>query len=203
MIKRLMDIAIALAALSFLGPWMVMIAVRIRMDSPGGALFRQRRAGLGGRAFVMFKFRTMRTDVDPYGASPHGGNDPRLTRVGRWLRETSLDELPQLLNVLNGTMSLVGPRPLYERQAARWDERQRRRLNVKPGVTGWAQVEGRASLPIEDKIELDLYYVDHHNLRMDVLILFRTLKDALGSDRGVYETRYSREREHETDTPQA
>ncbi len=152
--KRVFDIVVALLLVVALGPLMGLIAVAIRLGSPGRAIFRQRRAGRGGKPFVMLKFRTMRTDVDPYGHSPHSAEDQRLTKLGRRLRETSLDELPQLFNVLAGQMSIVGPRPLYERQAARWDERQRRRLEVRPGITGYAQVYGRGELTHEDKIEL-------------------------------------------------
>ena len=131
--KRAFDVLTGAIALFALGPALLGIALAIRLESPGGAIFRQRRAGRFGKAFDIWKFRTMRSDADPYGGSPHGGDDPRLTRLGRRLRETSLDELPQLLNVLAGTMSLVGPRPLYERQAEQWDDRQRRRLDVKAG----------------------------------------------------------------------
>jgi lipopolysaccharide/colanic/teichoic acid biosynthesis glycosyltransferase len=147
----------------------------------------------------MLKFRTMRTDADPYGMSPTSGRDPRLTRLGRFLRETSLDELPQLLNILAGQMSLVGPRPLYERQAAQWDAEQRRRLDVKPGLTGYAQAYGRASLPIEDKIEMDLHYVDNRGWLMDLRIVFRTVANMFGSDKDVYEKQYSRDRRRERD----
>ena len=147
----------------------------------------------------MWKFRTMRSDVDPYGQSPHGGDDPRLTRFGRFLRETSLDELPQLVNVFMGTMSLVGPRPLYERQAEQWDDNQRRRLHVKPGITGWAQAYGRAGLPIEDKIDMDLYYVDNRSIGMDMRIIFRTIFNIFCHRGEIYEQKYSRDKEHEDD----
>jgi lipopolysaccharide/colanic/teichoic acid biosynthesis glycosyltransferase len=145
----------------------------------------------------MLKFRTMRSDVDPYGHSPHSGEDPRLTPIGKWLRERSLDELPQLWNVLRGEMSLVGPRPLYERQAAEWTPRQRRRLDVRPGLTGYAQAYGRASLPIEDKIEMDLHYVDNASMAVDLRILAATAVNAVRGEGDVYEERYSRRREYE------
>ncbi|MGC9454504.1 MAG: sugar transferase [Phycisphaerae bacterium] len=199
MLKRLIDILGSLVGLLVFGPMMLALALEIRRDSPGAALFRQRRAGRGGRAFTMLKFRTMRTDADPYGASPHSGEDPRLTRLGRRLRESSLDELPQLLNVLAGQMSLVGPRPLYERQAEQWDARQRRRLDVRPGITGYAQAYGRAELPIEDKIEMDLYYVENQSLPLDIRILLKTVMDVGGGRGEVYERQYSRRRERETD----
>jgi len=202
MIKRIFDIVVSAILLMFTAPWIVLLAVWIRLDSPGDPIFRQRRAGWRGKPFVMFKFRTMRADVEPYGMSPHSGGDPRLTRVGRRLRETSLDELPQLWNVLTGTMSLVGPRPLYERQAVQWTPHQRRRLDVKPGLTGYAQVMGRGSLTHEEKIELDLVYVDRHNLILDVKLLWRTLLDGVTGG-GVYERRYSRKRRHELNPSEA
>ena len=191
MAKRIVDIATSLCALALLYPLMIAISIVIRSESPGPVVFRQRRAGWRGRPFVMLKFRTMRTDVDPYGRSPTVGDDPRLTRTGKWLRETSLDELPQLFNVLNGTMSLVGPRPLYERQAKLWDSRQRHRLDVRPGVTGWAQVCGRGEVPLEEKIELDLWYVERRSMWLDLKILCMTVKNALKGAEGIYESQYS------------
>jgi carbamoyl-phosphate synthase large subunit len=199
MAKRTFDIIFSLLALALLSVPMVLIALAVRLGSRGGALFRQRRAGRRGCPFTMLKFRTMREGVDPYGVSPHSSADGRLTRLGRFLRRTSLDELPQLLNVLAGQMSLVGPRPLYERQAARWTPRQRRRLEVRPGLTGYAQVHGRGELTIEEKIELDLYYVEHASLWLDVKIILRTASRLLGGSRGVYERRYSRGSEFEPD----
>ncbi len=142
----------------------------------------------------MYKFRTMRTDVDPYGDSPQTGEDPRITRFGRWLRETSLDELPQLINVARGEMSLVGPRPLYVQQMAEWDARQRGRLLVKPGLTGLAQVNGRGSLTVEDKLEFDVQYVETCGLFLDLKILWRTVF-GVRSRTGIYEVRYSRDKD--------
>jgi lipopolysaccharide/colanic/teichoic acid biosynthesis glycosyltransferase len=179
---------------------MLAIAIGIRLESRGAALFRQRRAGRNGRPFTMLKFRTMRADAEPYSGSPHSAQDPRLTRFGRFLRERSLDELPQLFNVLGGSMSLVGPRPLYERQAAEWDERQRHRLDVRPGITGYAQAYGRADLPIEDKIDMDLYYIEHRSFALDVRIVARTLVNLFAKRGDVYERRYSRNSEAENRT---
>ena len=197
--QRTLDVVASLLLLMFLGVPMLLIALAIRLESPGPALFRQRRAGWRGRAFEMLKFRSMRADAEAYGASPRSGDDPRLTRWGRRLRETSLDELPQLLNVLAGRMSLVGPRPLYERQAELWDERQRHRLDVRPGITGYAQAYGRGDMMLEDKIEFDLYYVANASLRLDGEILLRTLANAVvRRSGGIYEVRYSRARESET-----
>lgn len=192
MIRRCLDILFSIAALAFFGPWMVLLSVLVRLDSPGDPIFRQRRAGHLGRPFVMLKFRTMRSDVDPYGVSPHSDRDPRLTDIGRFLRETSLDELPQLINVLRGEMSLIGPRPLYERQAVLWTPRQRRRLEVKPGLTGYAQVFGRGGLTHEDKIELDLYYVEHRSPTLDLKILGKTVVSVFTRGNDIYEVQYSR-----------
>ena len=197
MVKRLIDILGSVMGLLVLAAPMLIIATIIRLASRGPALFRQRRAGRQGRPFTMWKFRTMRSDVDPYAHSPHEADDPRLTRFGRFLRETSLDELPQLFNVLAGTMSLVGPRPLYERQAEQWNDNQRRRLDVTPGITGYAQAYGRASLPIEDKIDMDLHYVDNRSIGMDLRIIFRTVCNLFCRRSGVYEERYSRDRDYE------
>ena len=178
---------------------MLVIAVVIRLGSPGRAIFRQRRAGWKGRPFTMLKFRTMRSDVDPYGVSPGGRDDPRLTRVGRFLRETSLDELPQLFNVLAGQMSLVGPRPLYERQAELWDQRQRRRLDVRPGITGYAQTYGRGANTHEEKIELDIHYVQSCTFGLDFRIILRSFADIFLRRGAVYERRYSKSHQRETD----
>ncbi len=198
MIKRLLDILISLAALAILGLPMLLVGLAIRLGSAGPALFRQQRAGWRGKPFTLLKFRTMRSDVDPYGQSPHEPGDPRITPLGRFLRERSLDELPQLLNVLAGQMSLVGPRPLYLRQAREWTDRQKRRLLVRPGLTGYAQVLGRGELTHEEKIELDLYYVDNRTLGLDVKILLRTIA-AMVTRRDTYERRYSRDKEREND----
>ena len=198
--KNVVDRLVALALLLVLWPLLVVIAIRVRRSSPGPALFRQQRAGLHGRPFTLLKFRTMRADADPYGDSPQTAGDPRITRVGRWLRETSLDELPQLINVLRGEMSLIGPRPLYLQQMTEWNERQRRRLLVKPGLTGLAQTRGRASLTVEDKLELDVRYVETIGPGTDLRIVWDTIRGVLR--RGdIYEVRYSRDRERRSPTP--
>ncbi len=196
----MIDIFVALLAVVILGGAMLIIAGLIWLRSSGGVIFCQRRAGWRGKPFTMLKFRTMKSDVDPYGNSPHSGDDPRLTRIGKFLRETSLDELPQLFNVLAGQMSLVGPRPLYERQAEKWNARQRRRLEVKPGITGYAQAYGRAALTHEDKIEFDIYYVENRSLWLDLKIVLKTLTSIFGRTGQTYEQRYSIEKEHETDS---
>jgi len=169
-----------------------MLIVAIRLSSKGSAIFTQERAGKGGRPFVFYKFRTMRTDVDPFGPSPKSDNDTRLTRIGRFLREYSLDELPQLVNILGGRMSLVGPRPLYVSQMAEWDERQKKRLLVKPGLTGLAQVSGRGGLTREEKLELDVKYVESACFWLDCRIILATAVQVLGR-RNIYEKQYSRD----------
>jgi lipopolysaccharide/colanic/teichoic acid biosynthesis glycosyltransferase len=199
MIKRTFDILASLLAILALAVPMLVIGLLIRLGSRGPAIFRQVRVGRGGRPFGMYKFRTMRADADPYAPSPHGADDPRLTGLGRRLRRRSLDELPQLFNVLKGDMSLVGPRPLYERQAAEWNGRQRRRLEVRPGLTGLAQVSGRGALTIEDKLELDVQYVERRSLWLDFRVILRTLGMGFSSPRQTYERRYSQQKARETD----
>ena len=200
MVKRTSDIFLSLLGILMLALPMLVIAVLIRLGSRGPAVFRQRRAGRGGRPFTMYKFRTMRAEGDPYAPSPHSPDDQRITGIGRFLRQRSLDELPQLLNVLKGDMSLVGPRPLYERQAAEWNDRQRRRLEVRPGITGLAQVRGRGALTIEEKLELDVQYVEKRSWWLDCKIMIRTAGMAFSSPGTTYERRYSRTKERETDS---
>ena len=190
MVKRSFDILVSFLALVLLWPFLLTIVILIRVTSHGPALFVQERAGQGGKPFRFYKFRTMRVEADPYGPSPKAGTDPRLTRIGRFLRETSLDELPQLVNVLKGDMSLVGPRPLYVAQMAEWDEVQKRRLLVKPGLTGLAQTQGRGTLTREEKLALDVVYVESRTLLSDLRLVLRTLLQVCGR-RGIYERRYA------------
>ncbi|MCG3125454.1 MAG: putative sugar transferase EpsL [Phycisphaerae bacterium] len=199
-LRRWLDVYVALLALVTVGPLMLLIAWLIRRESDGPAVFRQTRAGLHGRPFILYKFRTMRTSADPYGDSPQSAIDPRITRVGRWLREYSLDELPQLLNVLRGDMTLVGPRPLYVQQMAEWSARHRTRLLVKPGLTGLAQINGRAALTIEEKLEWDVRYVQNLSPRLDAAILCQTLR-GLTSPAGIYEVRYSQATSRRSEHP--
>jgi len=189
-VKRAFDLLVCGLLLALLSPLLAGIVVAIRLTSRGPALFRQERAGQGGRPFVFYKFRTMRLDVDPFGPSPKSGADPRLTRIGRFLREYSLDELPQLVNIVKGDMSLVGPRPLYVAQVAEWDERQKKRLLVKPGLTGLAQVCGRGELTREEKLELDVQYVEQARPSLDARILLATFARVFARQ-GIYEKRYS------------
>lgn len=184
----------AICGLVVTGPMFLTLVVAIRLGSKGPAIFTQERAGKGGKPFTMYKLRTMRTDVDPFGASPKSGDDPRITALGLFLREYSLDELPQLFNMLKGDMTFVGPRPLYMSQAATWNERQRRRLEVRPGLTGLAQVSGRGGLTIEEKLELDVQYVQTIGLMIDIKIVLATFGAIVGK-KDIYEKRYSKEEE--------
>ena len=173
--KRAMDVVIAGAGLLLGGPVLVAAMAAIRLESPGHPIYRQRRIGRGGEPFDLYKLRTMVHGAEHMGAGMAvNEGDSRITRVGAFLRRTSLDELPNLINVLRGDMSIVGPRPTIPVQVEQYTERQRGRLAVKPGITGWAQVNGRASLPWADRIELDLWYVEHRTLRLDLRILART-----------------------------
>jgi undecaprenyl phosphate N,N'-diacetylbacillosamine 1-phosphate transferase len=189
-IKLILDVCISLLAIMLLLPVFAVIFIAIRVSSKGPAIFKQERAGKDGMPFTFYKFRTMRLDVDPFGASPKSGDDPRLTRIGKFLREYSLDELPQLFNVLKGNMSIVGPRPLYVSQMAEWNERQKKRLLVKPGLTGLAQISGRGGLTREEKLELDVKYVETANLWVDLKIILKTIAQVFRR-KSIYEKRYS------------
>jgi lipopolysaccharide/colanic/teichoic acid biosynthesis glycosyltransferase len=162
-------------------PLLALAALAIRIESPGPVLYRQRRVGLNGRPFDVIKLRTMVDGAEHMGAGlAVNVDDSRITRVGALLRRTSLDELPNLFNVLRGEMSLIGPRPTLPVQVEQYTERQRGRLAIKPGITGWAQVNGRATLPWAQRIELDLHYIEHRSLALDLKILWRTVTMVLG-----------------------
>jgi sugar transferase EpsL len=172
-LKRTVDVVAATVGLVLLGPVLAIIAVIVRVTMGRPVLFRQVRPGLHAEPFEIFKFRTMRDAVDATGCPLP--DEERLTPVGLVLRSTSLDELPALLNVLRGDMSLVGPRPLLMEYVPRYSKRQARRMEVRPGVTGLAQVAGRNQLSWDEKFELDVWYVDHHDLRLDMKILAMTV----------------------------
>ncbi len=174
--KRAFDLVGALAGLVVLGPLLLVVAVLVRLHFGWPVLFRQLRPGLGGALFTIYKFRTMRDELDSAGLAL--ADEHRLTLVGRLLRSTSVDELPELWNVLGGEMSLVGPRPLLQEYLPRYTERQARRHEVKPGITGWAQVNGRNALAWEAKFDLDVWYVDHVSFSLDLTILARTIWQA-------------------------
>ena len=187
MVKRGIDISVSLTWVILLSLVFVMIGLAIKLESRGPVFFRQRRVGVGGKPFVIWKFRTM---VD--GAVHRGlgttvtKGDTRITRVGKLLRALSLDELPQIFNVLNGDMSLIGPRPTLMHQVEAYTDHQRRRLEVRPGITSWASVNGRNNLPWNERIEMDIWYVDNLSLWLDIKILFKTLWVAFVTREGVY-----------------
>jgi lipopolysaccharide/colanic/teichoic acid biosynthesis glycosyltransferase len=174
-LNRVADAAIAATALLVTSPLLGLAALAVKLEDGGPVLYRQTRVGRDGRDFELLKLRTMVVGAETMGAGyAVTKGDPRITRAGRVLRKLSLDELPQLWNVVRGDMSVIGPRPTLRYQVERYDERQRRRLDVKPGITGWAQVNGRAALPWAERIELDVWYVEHQSLRLDLRILAKT-----------------------------
>jgi lipopolysaccharide/colanic/teichoic acid biosynthesis glycosyltransferase len=185
-LKNAIDRIVALVGLLVLAPLLALIGAAIWADSPGPVFYRQRRVGLRGRPFRIYKFRTMIENAENVGLGQHcARDDERITRVGKWLRRSSLDEVPQLINVLRGEMSLVGPRPTLPSQVMRYSDRHRRRLEVKPGLTGLAQVKGRNDLSWEERIEFDISYVDHWSLALDARILLKTPR-AMIDTRGIY-----------------
>ena len=173
--NRSLDVALAGLGLVVASPLLAVAALAAKLEDGGPVLFRQTRVGKDGEDFELLKLRSMVVDAERQGAGfAVDRGDARITRVGRVIRRTSIDELPQLWNVVRGDMSVIGPRPTLRYQVERYDERQLHRLDVKPGITGWAQIHGRASLPWADRIELDLWYVRHHDWKTDLLILLRT-----------------------------
>jgi lipopolysaccharide/colanic/teichoic acid biosynthesis glycosyltransferase len=174
-LKRALDVVGAGAGLALASPLLAVAAAAVKLEDGGPVFYRQRRVGREGEAFDLLKLRTMVVGAERQGAGwAVDEGDPRITRVGRALRRLSIDEVPQLWNVLRGEMSLVGPRPTLAYQVERYSERQRRRLEVKPGITGWAQVNGRARLKWADRIELDVWYVENRSTWVDLKILVRT-----------------------------
>jgi lipopolysaccharide/colanic/teichoic acid biosynthesis glycosyltransferase len=185
-LRRAFDIVVAGIALLCFSPVLLIAMLAIRLESPGSPIYRQRRVGLRGEEFDVLKLRTMITGAEHLGAGMAiAEGDTRITRVGNFLRRTSLDEIPNLINVLRGDMAIIGPRPTIPVQVAQYTDRQRGRLAVKPGLTGWAQVNGRAALPWPERIELDLWYIEHRSWRLDFQILMRTARMVL-SGHGLY-----------------
>jgi lipopolysaccharide/colanic/teichoic acid biosynthesis glycosyltransferase len=179
--NRAADVAIAGGALVCASPLLGLAALAVKLGDGGPILFRQTRVGKDGMDFELLKLRTMVVGAETKGAGyAVDQGDSRITRAGRVLRKLSLDELPQLWNVIRGEMSLIGPRPTLRYQVDRYDDRQRRRLDVKPGITGWAQVHGRATLPWAERIELDVWYVEHRSPALDLKILAKTPAALLG-----------------------
>ena len=186
MIRRAIDVVVSGVALVVTAPAVLAAMAAIRLESAGHPIYRQRRVGLGGREFDVLKLRTMVSGAEGMGAGMAvNAGDARITRVGRFLRRYSIDELPNLVNVLRGEMSLIGPRPTLQVQVDAYTERQRRRLDVRPGLTGWAQVNGRASLPWAERIELDLWYVEHRKVKTDLVIIWQTVLMLINGD-GLY-----------------
>ena len=176
MLRRLVDIVVAAGGLVLASPLLALAAIAIKLESRGPVLYRQHRAGKDAAPFDVLKLRTMVDGAEHLGAGlAIDAGDARVTRVGALLRRSSIDELPNLVNVLRGEMTLIGPRPTLPVQVEQYSDRQRGRLAVKPGITGWAQVNGRASLPWSERIELDLSYIEHRSLALDLRILARTV----------------------------
>jgi lipopolysaccharide/colanic/teichoic acid biosynthesis glycosyltransferase len=185
-VRRAFDVAAAAAGLVLSSPLLALAIVAICLESRGGAFYRQRRVGKDGREFDVLKLRTMVAGAEHIGAGlAVNTGDARITRVGRILRRTSLDELPNLVNVLRGEMAIVGPRPTLPQQVAQYTERERGRLAIRPGITGWAQVNGRTSLPWPERIELDLWYIEHRTWRLDLKILWLSARMVVKGD-GLY-----------------
>jgi lipopolysaccharide/colanic/teichoic acid biosynthesis glycosyltransferase len=180
-LPRAADLVIAAVGLVLTAPLLLAAAIAIKLESRGPAIYRQRRVGRDGVIFELFKLRTMTQGADPVGVGTAvTAEDPRVTRVGRILRRFSLDELPNLVNVLRGEMRIVGPRATLPTQVELYTPRQLRRLDLRPGVTGWAQIHGRTGIPWEERIELDVWYVEHRSVRLDLKILARTPRALLG-----------------------
>jgi lipopolysaccharide/colanic/teichoic acid biosynthesis glycosyltransferase len=174
-VNRALDFAFAGIGLVVASPLLAAAALAVKLEDGGPILFRQTRVGKDGEDFELLKLRSMVVDAERHGAGfAIDRGDARITRVGRVLRRTSIDELPQLWNVVRGDMSVIGPRPTLRYQVEQYTERQRRRLDVRPGLTGWAQIHGRATLPWDERIELDVWYVEHRSPRVDLTILLRT-----------------------------
>jgi lipopolysaccharide/colanic/teichoic acid biosynthesis glycosyltransferase len=185
-LRRLFDVLVSATVLALTSPIVALAVLAIRLESKGHPIYRQHRVGRDGAPFDVLKLRTMVSGAERMGAGlAVDDGDSRITRVGAFLRRTSIDELPNLVNVLKGEMSIIGPRPTVPVQVAQYTDRQRGRLAMKPGITGWAQVNGRASLPWPERIELDLWYVEHATLKLDLEILWLTAR-MLVTGHGLY-----------------
>ena len=183
MLRRLFDLAVAAAALVITSPLLLLALIAVPLESRGSPIFRQRRVGLDGREFEVIKLRTMVSGAENLGAGlAVAENDDRITRLGALLRRSSVDELPNLINVLRGEMAIIGPRPTVSSQVEQYTPRQLGRLAVRPGITGWAQVNGRAELPWDQRIELDLWYIENRSWKLDRQILRRSFSTVFGGE---------------------
>ena len=186
MAKEIFDFIVCSIAIVLLSLIFAIVAIIIKIGSKGPVIFKQQRVGKDGQPFMLYKFRTMKIDADPFGKSPEAGDDPRLIKHGKCLREYSLDELPQLFNVIKGDMSIVGPRPLYVSQIAELSDHHKKRLQVKPGVTGLSQVYIRSELTSQKSLDMEVKYVENQSLWDDIRIMFLTVAVVIGK-KGVYE----------------
>lgn len=185
-VKRTFDIVVSLVSLIILSPVFAVIAFLIKISDKGPVIFKHERAGKATKPFIFCKFRTMKMNVDPYDQSPSSGDDSRLIKAGKFLREYSLDELPQLFNVLKGDMSIVGPRPLYMSQIPKFSEYHKKRFLLKPGITGFSQISLRSELTSKQSLDLEVEYVEKQNFWLDIKIIFLTIGAVLGK-KGVYQ----------------
>lgn len=202
--KRLLDVAIGVVVLLVFGLPMLVIAALIKLEDRGPVFYRQERIGRGGRAFMLTKFRSMVVGAETQGAGfLVEKQDRRITRVGRWLRKLSLDELSQVFDVLRGDMSIIGPRPGLRYQFELYDDEQRRRLAVRPGITGWAQVNGRNAIRWPERIRLDIEYVDHLTFGKDLLVLVKTIPAVLSGSDQIADADYWKQRRAELERAQA
>lgn len=181
MFKRVFDILASFGGILILSPVLLVVSIVIKIQSPGKVFFFQERVGKSGKLFNIMKFRSMIENAVNLGAGLYmdGEDDPRITGIGKFMRKTSIDELPQLFNILKGDMSIVGPRPLLKITTDQMSSNQRRRIEVKPGITGWAQVNGRNELDMKDRIEKDIWYIENQNFFLDIKIIFKTIKVVL------------------------
>jgi lipopolysaccharide/colanic/teichoic acid biosynthesis glycosyltransferase len=183
MLRRVFDLVVAAAVLVVTSPLLLLALVAVPLESRGSPIYRQRRIGLEGHEFEVVKLRTMVSGAENLGAGlAVAENDERITRLGALLRRSSVDELPNLINVLRGEMAIIGPRPTVASQVEQYSDHQRRRLSIRPGITGWAQVNGRAGLPWDQRIELDLWYIENRSWKLDRQILRRTISTVFGGD---------------------
>jgi undecaprenyl phosphate N,N'-diacetylbacillosamine 1-phosphate transferase len=198
MVKRILDLFLGIIGLILTSPLWLYVIIRIKTEDRGPVFFVQERVGRNGRLFRMYKFRSMVVGAEKKGLGVFvSTDDERITKIGKFIRKTSIDELPQLINVLKGEMSIVGPRPTLEYQVERYNKEQKRRLLVKPGITGWAQINGRNNMTWPEKIKLDLWYVDHWSIGLDLKIIGRTIwlvlkREGIYSDEGIIVDEISR-----------